>query len=62
MLPEVIVVVELAQGFVQQLLRAFDSQDTGDVALLVISAIGDSPWRMGAFQVGVLFRVALRCG
>src|SRR3990172_3053496 len=52
MLPEVVVVVDIAQGFVQELVSAGDGHDSREVELLVIGA-------MGAFQMGVLLRMPL---
>ena len=52
MLPHVVVVIQVAQGLVDQLVLAGDMQDPRDIKFLVVGAVG-------ALQVGVLLGVPL---
>jgi len=52
MLPNVVVVVDVAQGLIQQVLLAANGEGSGDVELLIIGAVG-------AFDMGVFLEMAL---
>src|SRR3989304_8198381 len=51
-LPDVVVVVEVAHSLIEELLLAGEGEGTGEIELLVVGAVG-------AFQVGVLLGVSL---